>query len=64
MYRYFAARKNFAALQTEQGTDRNSVTADPRFADEVHGNFALAADSPAHQIGFLDIDLHDAGPRD
>jgi hypothetical protein len=42
------------------GHDRHSVVADPCFTDD---DFTLAADSPAHALGFDPIDLSDVGPR-
>lgn len=47
----------------EIGNDRHTVIADPKFADVAHGDFTLAADSPAIEIGFKPIDISDVGPR-
>ena len=46
-----------------RGYDLFSVVADPKFADPEHGDFTLAADSPAYDIGFIPIDLSTVGPR-
>jgi hypothetical protein len=43
--------------------DRHSRVADPGFTDPGHGDFGLSLDSPAHEIGFLPINLSDIGPR-
>jgi hypothetical protein len=45
------------------GQDRFSRVADPEFADPEGGDFTLAADSPAREMGFAPIDLSDIGPR-
>jgi hypothetical protein len=37
------------------GFDAHSRVADPLFLDSAHGNFALAANSPARALGFKDI---------
>ncbi len=37
------------------GHDRNSIVEDPGFRDPEHGDFTLAADSPAMRIGFEPI---------
>ena len=46
------------------GYDRQSRYADPRFVDPKNGNFTLAADSPAHEIGFVPFDLSAVGLLD
>jgi hypothetical protein len=45
------------------GFDRYSVVADPLLADPAHGDFTLAANSPALAIGFEPFDLSGVGPR-
>lgn len=45
------------------GYDRHSIVADPRCRDAEHGDFTLAGDSPAWELGFEAIDLADVGPR-
>ncbi|MHB1355657.1 MAG: right-handed parallel beta-helix repeat-containing protein [Anaerolineae bacterium] len=45
------------------GFDRYSVVADPLLADPAHGDFTLAANSPALAIGFEPFDLSEVGPR-
>jgi len=44
------------------GQDKDSIIADPRFADPTHGDFRLPLDGPATQIGFQPWDLK-VGPR-
>ncbi len=53
-------------VDTEQGRalfgwDENSILADPLFADPMHGDFTLSADSPALRLGFHPIDTTLAG---
>jgi hypothetical protein len=45
------------------GYDRNSIVADPRFADPENGDFRLLAGSPAGAIGFEPFSLETVGPR-
>lgn len=46
----------------EEGNDRNSLVADPRFRDPRNGDFRLPADSPAHQLGIEPLqDLSQVG---
>ncbi len=45
------------------GYERNSVVADPGFADAKNGDFAVPEDSPALALGFVPFDLSTAGPR-
>jgi hypothetical protein len=45
------------------GFDRFSVVADPLLADPAHGDFTIAANSPALAIGFEPFDLSAAGTR-
>ncbi|MGC9455401.1 MAG: right-handed parallel beta-helix repeat-containing protein [Phycisphaerae bacterium] len=59
----------FAGQTLEQwrrrGNDRNSIIADPGFADPAEGDFRLSSDSPAVKLlGFEPIDASRAGPRD
>lgn len=46
------------------GQDRNSIIADPLFADPEKGTFSLKADSPALKLGFSPIDVSNVGPRE
>jgi hypothetical protein len=46
-----------------KGLDRNSLIADPRFADPARRDFTLPPDSPALRLGFQPIDLRRVGPR-
>jgi parallel beta-helix repeat protein len=43
------------------GMDRNSIAADPKFAAATK-DVALRPDSPAHALGFRDIDIRNVGP--
>jgi len=43
------------------GKGEGDVIADPKFADPEAGDYSLAADSPAHQIGFVPFDYTLAG---
>lgn len=45
------------------GMDKGSMIADPKFADPKNGDFSLAADSPAFEIGFKPFDLSNVGPQ-
>jgi hypothetical protein len=47
----------------ESGLDRSSRIADPGLQDLEAGDFSLAPDSPARELGFEPIDLSDVGPR-
>ena len=47
----------------EQGSDRNSIVADPKCRDLSSFDFTLADDSPALALGFQPIDMSDVGPR-
>ncbi|MBN2307812.1 MAG: right-handed parallel beta-helix repeat-containing protein, partial [Candidatus Hydrogenedentes bacterium] len=58
-------RVDFAGQSFEEwqarGHDVHSIVADPGFADPEHGDFRLAADSPALQVGFKPFDTSTAG---
>ncbi|MEX0824600.1 MAG: right-handed parallel beta-helix repeat-containing protein, partial [Pirellulaceae bacterium] len=43
------------------GHEQESIIADPEFADPAEGDFSLAPDSPARQIGFEPFDYSKAG---
>jgi hypothetical protein len=45
------------------GMDQNSKFADPKFADPLHGDFAVTDASAAAFAGFQPFDLSDVGPR-
>ena len=47
----------------KKGFMDNAVIADPLFADPKNGDFTLAENSPALDIGFEPIDISDVGPR-
>lgn len=47
----------------ERGHDRDSVIADPGFADAQGGDFTLPANSPAFALGFKALDAAKASPR-
>jgi parallel beta-helix repeat protein len=50
-----AQRANSMTQWQSHGFDAHSRVADPLFLDSAHGNFALAANSPARALGFKDI---------
>jgi parallel beta-helix repeat protein len=52
---------NTLAQWQAQGFDLHSQVADPLFVDAAHGNFTLAANSPAHALGFQDIPIAQIG---
>ena len=45
------------------GFDKESIVADPQFADAKRGDFRLKPGSPAEKIGFQAIDMSTVGPR-
>ncbi len=45
------------------GFDTDSVVADPMFNEPDKGDYSLAPDSPAWEMGFVAIDTSDVGPR-
>jgi parallel beta-helix repeat protein len=47
----------------QRGQDTHSLLADPKFRDPDHGDFTLAPDSPAFEVGVKPIDLSQVGPR-
>ena len=49
--------------QKERNQDVHSRIADPQFADAPQGDFHLADDSPAYQIGFQPFDYTQAGRK-
>jgi hypothetical protein len=53
---------NSLAKLREMGLDKNSVIADPQFADPDHGDFSMPPDSPAFKIGFSPIPFEKIGP--
>ena len=46
------------------GWDRNSIVADPGFADPQKGDFTLVDDTNLKKIGFTPLDLSCVGPRE
>jgi len=52
---------NTLAAWQEKGREQGSIVADPKFADPQQGDFQLAADSPALQLGFQPFDYRKAG---
>ena len=56
------ADKSFAQWQAA-GQDKDSLIADPLFADPAHGDFTVRPGSPAAQIGFEPWDTSAVGPR-
>ncbi len=53
-------RRTFAEWQS-LGLDAHSRVADPRFADPAAHDFRLQPDSPALQLGFVPLDISEAG---
>ena len=53
--------KTFAQWQAS-GQDKNSIVADPTFADPATGDFTLKIPAIAESIGFVPFDVRDAGP--
>lgn len=51
---------SWSAWQAE-GEDLHSVVADPRFVDAAHGDWRLAADSPAHARGIVELPFDEMG---
>jgi len=47
----------------ERGQDKESLIADPGFADPARGDFMLRPDSAAFKLGFKPIDFSAVGPR-
>jgi parallel beta-helix repeat protein len=58
-----AGTKGLPEKWKEQGLDKDSVIADPMFADPDKGDFTLKPDSPALKLGFQPIDVSRVGPR-
>lgn len=56
-----AAAQDFLDAKHKEGIDRESVAADPMFADWKAGNFALQPGSPALKLGFVPIDQSKIG---
>ena len=52
---------SFEEWQEQRGQDRNSIIADPKFADPANDDFTLADDSPAFELGFERFDPDRAG---
>ncbi len=50
-------------LQQLSGQDAHSLEADAGFLDSEHGNFTVDAKSPAVELGFRDISMHEYGVR-
>lgn len=55
-----SAEKQLKALQ-EKGHDQHGIAANPQFANITNGDFSLAANSPARDIGFEPIDVSSIG---
>lgn len=61
---YCSGAKLTVADMQARGLFQNALVADPGFADPKNGDFTLPADSPAYDIGFVDIDMSDVGIRE
>lgn len=61
---YCSGAKLSVADMQARGLFQNALVADPGFADPKNGDFTLPADSPAYDIGFVDIDMSDVGIRE
>lgn len=61
------AKMKFAGASLEEwrkrGHDQHSLLANPGFVNAAKQDFRLTPDSPAHKIGFQQIDLSSVGPR-
>ncbi|MBN1125730.1 MAG: right-handed parallel beta-helix repeat-containing protein [Sedimentisphaerales bacterium] len=53
--------KKLEDWQKETGYDKNSIVADPGFADTANHDFRLPPDSPALKVGFQPFDYSKAG---
>lgn len=53
--------KKFLAQKQREGVDKNSLAKDPLFVDPANGDFRLKANSPAHKLGIIPLDLSKAG---
>lgn len=56
-----AAEKFRATMRAQWGNDLASVIGDPGFRDPAHGDFRLAADSPATALGIESVDTTHVG---
>ena len=54
---------SFTEWQTTMGKDENSVLSDPLFVDSGNHDYTLQDDSPALELGFVNIDTSEIGPR-
>ena len=57
----FFDQKTLEEWREERGQDKNSIIADPKFRDAANGDFQLADDSPALELGFEPFDYSKAG---
>ena len=61
------AKMKFAGATLEEwrkrGHDQHSLLANPGFVNAAKQDFRLTPDSPAHKLGFQQIDLSNVGPR-
>ena len=48
-------------FKTDFGKDKYTIEADPLFVDYENNDFRLKPNSPAYDIGFVDIDFSDVG---
>lgn len=56
-------KKLYLEDMQELGLECHSICTDPLFTDPEKGDFTIADDSPAHKVGFKQIDVSTIGPR-
>ncbi len=62
-YRQYGLEKHKADAEAEHELDKHSIIADPLFVDAENHDYRLKENSPAYEIGFVDIDMSDVGVR-
>ena len=56
-------QNDFETFTKRENMDLDSIVSDPLFKDPKNGDFTLDPNSPAFSLGFVPIDLSDAGVR-
>lgn len=64
IYAWGSDPKYLSDWRENSSLDRNSVVADPCFADYKNGDFTLMPQSPAFGLGFREIRMSDVGIRE